>query len=85
MEQNNTEYRAAIYLRFSKEEDAVLDNEQKNSGIINQRELIRDLLKAKSNVRVVPVRADPENLRVSFECPELQIFQRQSARLWNNQ
>lgn len=91
MELNNTKYRAVIYLRFSKEEDAAPGSRRENNNnILNQSEEILDLMKANlnisaSNTRVMPLRAYVENLRVNFDSPELQIFQRQSARLWSNQ
>ncbi|MCD8335879.1 MAG: recombinase family protein, partial [Lachnospiraceae bacterium] len=74
MESKNIRYfRAAIYLRLSKEdEDVALGNKHESNSITNQKELILDYLKTKQDINVVSVRIDDGYSGVNFERPEFQ-------------
>lgn len=52
-------YNAAIYVRLSKEDGDVSDaSRAESNSISNQRELIKDFLKEKTDIRVVSERVD---------------------------
>lgn len=52
-------YNAAIYIRLSKEDCDVSDaSRAESNSISNQRELIKDLLKDKIDIRVVSERVE---------------------------
>ena len=60
--QNKDLYNADIYLRLSKEDG---DKEESDS-IINQKELILDFLKAKTDIKVHAIRIDDGYSGVNF-------------------
>ncbi len=66
--QNKDLYNADIYLRLSKEDG---DKEESDS-IINQKELILDFLKAKTDIKVHAIRIDDGYSGVNFERPAFQ-------------
>lgn len=58
--QNDKIYYADIYLRVSKEEG------EKRESIINQKELIFEFLRTKTDIQIYAVRADDGYSGVSF-------------------
>ena len=65
---NTKIYNADLYLRLSKEDG---DKEESDS-IINQKELILDFLKAKTDIKVHAIRIDDGYSGVNFERPAFQ-------------
>ena len=66
-------YSAAIYVRLSKEDGDVSDaSRAESNSISNQRELIKDFLKEKTDIRVVSERVDDGFSGVDFERPAFQ-------------
>ena len=66
-------YRAAIYLRLSKEDgDVVAGGKLESNSISNQKDLIMDFLKSKSDIEVVSVRIDDGYSGVNFCRPDFQ-------------
>lgn len=74
MNQNKI-YRAAIYVRLSKEDGDISSAEKAESNsIANQKELIRSFLKDKQDIEVVSERVDDGYSGVSFERPAFQLM-----------
>ena len=68
-------YRGAIYLRLSKEDgDVVTGNKQESNSISNQKDLIMEFLKSKTDIEVVSVRADDGYSGVDFNRPNFQLL-----------
>lgn len=68
-------YRAAIYVRLSKEDGDVSDaSKTESNSISNQKELIKDFLKDKDDIRVVSERVDDGCSGVNFERPAFQLM-----------
>ena len=68
-------YNAAIYVRLSKEDGDVSDaSRTESNSISNQRELIKDFLKDKADIRVVSERVDDGYSGVDFERPAFQLM-----------
>lgn len=66
-------YRAAIYLRLSKEDgDVVAGGKLESNSISNQKDLIMDFLKSKSDIEVVSIRIDDGYSGVNFCRPDFQ-------------
>lgn len=60
-------YSATIYVRLSKEDGDVSDaSRAESNSISNQRELIKDFLKEKTDIRVVSERVDDGFSGVDF-------------------
>lgn len=74
MNQNKI-YKAAIYVRLSKEDGDISSAEKAESNsIANQKELIRSFLKDKQDIEVVSERVDDGYSGVSFERPAFQLM-----------
>ena len=74
MNQNKI-YKAAIYVRLSKEDGDISSAEKAESNsIANQKELIRSFLKDKQDIEVVSERVDDGYSGVSFERPAFQMM-----------
>lgn len=72
---NNHIFKAAIYVRLSKEDGDVSGvSKSESNSISNQKELIRDFLKDKSNIKVVSERVDDGFSGVNFERPAFQLM-----------
>jgi DNA invertase Pin-like site-specific DNA recombinase len=68
-------YRAAIYVRLSKEDGDVADAGKKESNSIsNQKSLIRDFLKDKEDIEIVSERVDDGYSGSNFERPQFQLM-----------
>lgn len=68
-------YQAAIYVRLSKEDGDVSDaSKTESNSISNQKELIKDFLKDKDDIRVVSERVDDGCSGVNFERPAFQLM-----------
>ena len=68
-------YNAAIYVRLSKEDGDVSDaSRAESNSISNQRELIKDFLKDKTDIRVVSERVDDGFSGVDFERPAFRLM-----------
>ena len=68
-------YNAAIYVRLSKEDgDVAHASRTESNSISNQRELIKDFLKDKADIRVVSERVDDGYSGVDFERPAFQLM-----------
>lgn len=68
-----TMYRAAVYLRLSKEDgDVVTGSKSESNSISNQKDLIMDFLKSKPEIQVVSIREDDGYSGLSLERPALQ-------------
>ena len=68
-------YRAAIYLRLSKEDgDVTTGGKLESNSISNQKDLIMDFLKSKPDIEVVSVRTDDGYSGVDFNRPEFQLM-----------
>lgn len=68
-------YRAAIYLRLSKEDgDVTTGGKLESNSISNQKDLITDFLKSKPDIEVVSVRTDDGYSGVDFNRPEFQMM-----------
>lgn len=68
-------YKAAIYVRLSKEDGDVSDTSKAESNSIsNQKELIRDFLKDKQDIVIVSERVDDGYSGVNFERPAFQLM-----------
>lgn len=66
----NQIFKAAIYVRLSKEDGDVSDaSKAESNSISNQKELIKDFLKDKLDIRVVSERVDDGYSGVNFERP----------------
>ena len=75
MEQKIKTFKAAIYVRLSKEDGDVIGAVKKESNSIsNQRELIKDFLKDKNDIEVVSERVDDGFSGVNFERPAFQAM-----------
>ena len=74
MNQNKI-YKAAIYVRLSKEDgDNSSAEKAESNSIANQKELIRSFLKDKQDIEVVSERVDDGYSGVSFERPAFQLM-----------
>ena len=70
---NNKTYRAAVYLRLSREDGDVADGgKQVSNSIANQKELVMDYLKSHPEIAVVSTYTDDGFSGVNFERPEFQ-------------
>lgn len=68
-------YKAAIYVRLSKEDGDVSDaSKAESNSISNQKELIRDFLKDKQDIVIVSERVDDGYSGVNFERPAFQLM-----------
>ena len=68
-------YKAAIYVRLSKEDGDVSDaSKAESNSISNQKELIKDFLKDKQDIVVVSERVDDGYSGVNFERPAFQLM-----------
>ena len=66
-------YRAAIYLRLSKEDgDVVTGGKQESNSISNQKDLVLDFLMSHPEIEVVSVRVDDGYSGVDFNRPDFQ-------------
>ncbi len=75
MKQNIKKFKAAIYVRLSKEDGDVTDaGKTESNSISNQRELIKDFLKDKNDIEVVSERVDDGFSGVNFERPAFQAM-----------
>lgn len=76
MNPENKVYRAAIYVRLSKEDgDVTISNDKVESdSISNQRELIKEYLKSKPEIRVCSERVDDGYSGVDFNRPAFQLM-----------
>ena len=74
-------YRAAIYVRLSKE-DGDLDDKRKaeSNSISNQKSLILNYLKDKEDIEVVSVREDDGYSGASFDRPAFKLMIREYKR-----
>ena len=64
---NSKTYHAAVYLRLSREDGDVAEGSRAlSNSISNQRELIKDFLKDKTDIRVVSERVDDGFSGVDF-------------------
>ena len=71
----NKIYKAAIYVRLSKEDGDVSDvSKAESNSISNQKELIREFLKNKEDIVVVSERVDDGYSGVNFERPAFQLM-----------
>lgn len=71
----NKIYKAAIYVRLSKEDGDVSDvSKAESNSISNQKELIREFLKNKEDIAVVSERIDDGYSGVNFERPAFQLM-----------
>lgn len=71
----NKIYKAAIYVRLSKEDGDVSDvSKAESNSISNQKELIKEFLKNKQDIVVVSERVDDGYSGVSFERPAFQLM-----------
>lgn len=71
----NKIYKAAIYVRLSKEDGDVSDvSKVESNSISNQKELIREFLKNKEDIAVVSERVDDGYSGVNFERPAFQLM-----------
>lgn len=71
----NKIYKAAIYVRLSKEDGDVSDvSKAESNSISNQKELIREFLKNKEDIAVVSERVDDGYSGVNFERPAFQLM-----------
>lgn len=67
---NNKTYRAAVYLRLSREDGDVADGgKQVSNSIANQKELVMDYLKSHPEITVVSTYTDDGFSGVNFERP----------------
>ncbi len=74
MKQNIKKFKAAIYVRLSKEDGYVTDaGKTESNSISNQRELIKDFLKDKNDIEVVSERVDDGFSGVNFERPAFYV------------
>lgn len=70
----NKIYKAAIYVRLSKEDGDVSDvSKAESNSISNQKELIREFLKNKEDIVVVSERVDDGYSGVNFERPAFNL------------
>ena len=68
-------YKAAIYVRLSKEDGDVSDaSKAESKSISNQKELIKDFLKDKQDIVIVSERVDDGYSGVNFERPAFQLM-----------
>lgn len=68
-------YKAAIYVRLSKEDGDVSDaSKAESNSISNQKELIKDFLKGKSDIQIVSERVDDGYSGVNFDRPAFQLM-----------
>lgn len=68
-------YKAAIYVRLSKEDGDVSDaSKAESNSISNQKELIKDFLKDKQDIVIVSERVDDGYSGVDFERPAFQLM-----------
>ena len=68
-------YKAAIYVRLSKEDGDVSDaSKAESNSISNQKELIKDFLKDKQDIVIVSERVDDGYSGVNFERPAFQLM-----------
>lgn len=68
-------YRAAIYLRLSKEDgDVTQGTKQESNSIANQKSLILDFLRSKPEIQVISVREDDGYSGVDFQRPAFQAM-----------
>ena len=71
----NKIYKAAIYVRLSKEDGDVSGvSKAESNSISNQKELIREFLKNKEDIVVVSERVDDGYSGVDFERPAFQLM-----------
>lgn len=71
----NQIFKAAIYVRLSKEDGNVSGvSKTESNSISNQKELIRNFLKDKMNIKVVSERVDDGFSGVNFERPAFQLM-----------
>ena len=71
----NRIYHAAIYVRLSREDGDISDaSKAESNSISNQKELIRNFLKDKKDIRVVSERVDDGYSGVNFERPAFQLM-----------
>lgn len=75
MELQSKLFKAAIYVRLSKEDGDVTDAvKTESNSISNQRELIKDFLKDKNDIEVVSERVDDGFSGVNFDRPAFQAM-----------
>ena len=73
MENISKTYRAAVYLRLSREDgDVAGSSRQSSNSIANQKELVMDFLKSHPEIVVVSTYSDDGFSGVNFERPEFQ-------------
>ena len=71
--QNNSTFKAAVYLRLSREDGDVADGAKAvSNSIANQNELVMDFLKSHLEIQVVDTYKDDGFSGVNFERPEFQ-------------
>ena len=71
--QNNSKFKAAAYLRLSREDGDVADGEKAvSNSIANQNELVMDYLKSHPEITVIDTYKDDGFSGVNFERPEFQ-------------
>ena len=71
--QNNSTFKAAVYLRLSREDGDVADGAKAvSNSIANQNELVMDYLKSHPEIQVVETYKDDGFSGVNFERPEFQ-------------
>ncbi len=71
----NKIYKAAIYVRLSKEDGDVSDvSKAESNSISNQKELIREFLKNKEDIKVISERVDDGYSGVNFERPAFKLM-----------
>ena len=70
-----SEYHAAVYVRLSKEdEDMTRRRKTESNSISNQKELIFDFLKSKSDIKIVSVRIDDGYTGTNYDRPAFQLM-----------
>lgn len=74
-------YRAAIYVRLSKEDGDVAESGKKESNSIsNQKSLIKEYLKDKEDIEIVSERVDDGYSGSNFERPQFQLMMEEIKR-----
>lgn len=70
-----TEYKAAVYVRLSKEDvNLSYGRKTESNSISNQKQLIFDFLKNKSNIEIVSVRIDDGYTGTNYNRPAFQLM-----------
>ena len=69
------QYRAAVYVRLSKEDMLALSGKKAESdSIFNQKEYIFDWIKSKTDIQIVSVRVDDGYTGTNFDRPSFQMM-----------